>query len=43
VCKVTNASKGVNCEREEGDVVAKECLELGGVVDIGRVGEFPAQ
>jgi hypothetical protein len=42
VCKVTNASKRVYCEREEGDVVVKEPLEVGGAVDISRVGEFPA-
>jgi hypothetical protein len=34
VCKVTDASKGVDCEWHEGYVVVQECLEVSGVVDI---------
>ena len=41
--KVANASKGVNCEGKEGNIVVQEGLEIGGIVNISGVGEFPAQ
>jgi hypothetical protein len=43
VGEVANASKGIDGEWKEGDAACENCVEVGGVVDIGGVRELPAQ